>query len=116
MFYVSVISSEQKLTNEQRIPGLGKFERMCGVGLGVESAKWCSCEISIQWNRTVDKVRKGGRGTGAVWNVIVILVYVVCYGLAIGRWVEMGGVVYGLEYMEKSLILVRHPCVEHTLN
>ena len=42
--------------------------------------------------------------------------YLVCYSLAFGGRLETGGVVYGLEYMGKSLILVRHPCVEHTLN
>jgi hypothetical protein len=58
-------SREQKLTNEQTIRGLGKIERMLGwVREGVEVTKWCSCEISIQWKRAVEKVRKGAGGTG----------------------------------------------------
>ena len=82
----------------------------------MEVVEWCSCEISIQGKRMVEKVRKGVGGTGELCNVIVILVYLVFYSLAFGERVEMGVVVYGFEYMGKSLILVHHPCVEHTLN
>jgi len=49
-----MISREQKLTSEQKIRGLGKSERMLRwVMEGMEIAKWCSCEISIQWKRAV---------------------------------------------------------------
>ena len=60
-----MIWREQTFTNEQTIRGLGKSELMFGwVREGVEVAKWCSCEISIHWKRSVEEVRKGVGGTG----------------------------------------------------